>query len=755
MRKAKIIISLQVLFLTGILVFSAGIDYNNAQHSLLPSAVSHLAIRQDGYELANPESYASLQSKLAVKSAIRDAARSLQQDPVPAVAGAQALEMPGAKQLYLVPIALDDQKKETILIAMSRYDQPAEVTAVIEKNDTLSREMGVFVGLPPAKSIESAIAASKTSSAGVDIALGSLTVKYLYDKEVMDSILALNANLARQIGSLQSAFTIRELRDTIGMFQTTALKGTGTDSYIMGVLDATDNGYVLAFARILDEAGRPRALSNSMLLIHLEKDFGPVEVYPVVSVRSNEKSFSAGKLMAFTDYLRLYGNDGPAWARAILQRNIQQTVQEAGISAAEPVSGYGKAFENITQNLPAWFDAGVIAESKPIEIPGLDRAFILAVTENGKTAHMLLVETFTGIEYGQISDVELNSYAKAALDSSAEMWPNDEAQQDIAEKARVAERFMHYIMGKADLAKTSSAGLTDLLKFSRTNIPGIDTYADRVLDFAKRLEEIANENKPIEELLTASRSLDQDIASLEREISALTVDRQQQDELDAIKRTAQDLKDAVRTTADISYQIGQVLTISSIISARGADIQDIQNIPDVLVEADKGMKQQFDAAKKVSVLSEKHGKVVNELDIINEKVGCNMASVDINALDITDAGNTVAIVTTEAGRQAFKARGVENILMLQNVVEDGKYDLLSMAALAKGRYLKTRGIEDNKINMLIRSAYRNLTGREIPLDYLQNVAMIVDVILLPVSPVYKDGELEAYHMMRLLALIAA
>jgi len=315
------------------------------------------------------------------------------------------------------------------------------------------------------------------------------------------------------------------------------------------------------------------------------------------------------------------------------------------------------------------------------------------------------------------------------------------------------------------LAKTSSSGLAELAGIKLTNIEFVNNYVQSVLNVVEKLQAlVVKQFQTKEELRSevealkadADKLTSQDLATLEKASaeSTIALSTEHEESLEKAKRAAADLSKVIYTTPDMVSQIDQSIITTAATTEKAAP-SVIKRVTDILVEAEGGMETQFAAAARAKVLSEVHGKEVSELDVINGKVVCDMRSINIKAIGTVDVGNTIAVAVTEAGAEAFKAKGIENVIMLKDLVADGKYDLLSLAALSKGRFLKANGIEDNALDLLMHSAYRNLTGREMPADYLAKAAMVIDVILLPVDVAYDPGELEAYHLMRLLAMIAA
>jgi len=158
MKKAKVIITLQVLFLAVTIIFSTGIAYNGAGGQDTPpvGVTPNLAIRQQGLEVADP-AHNQFQAQLASMDSMLRALEEVSQGRVPA--GAQEMQdMPGA---YLVPFTVDAQQgqgasqaNESALVVMSRNE-----IQDLPKDSSLSALMqGVNVYLP---------AIPKASSAGL------------------------------------------------------------------------------------------------------------------------------------------------------------------------------------------------------------------------------------------------------------------------------------------------------------------------------------------------------------------------------------------------------------------------------------------------------------------------------------------------------------------------------------------------------------------------------------------------------------
>jgi|GEM_PF-1756401 len=156
MKKAKVIITLQVLFLAVTIIFSTGIAYNGAGGQDTPpvDAATNLAIRQQGLEVADPARN-QFQAQLASMDAMLRALKEVSQGRIPA--GAQ--EMQGIPGAFLVPFTVDAQQgasqaTKSALVVMSRDEIQG-----LQKDSSLSAlRQGVNVYLP---------AISKASSAGL------------------------------------------------------------------------------------------------------------------------------------------------------------------------------------------------------------------------------------------------------------------------------------------------------------------------------------------------------------------------------------------------------------------------------------------------------------------------------------------------------------------------------------------------------------------------------------------------------------
>ena len=146
MKKAKVIITLQVLFLAVTIIFSTGIAYNGTQQGIQPAtdAAINLAIRQRGLEVADP-AHGRFQKQLADTGAILRAWEEIQQGRLPE--GAKQIDgTPGA---YLVPFQFSDMK-EVALVIMS-----GEAIEGLQRDVNLSIK-GINVYLPEAPKASSA-----------------------------------------------------------------------------------------------------------------------------------------------------------------------------------------------------------------------------------------------------------------------------------------------------------------------------------------------------------------------------------------------------------------------------------------------------------------------------------------------------------------------------------------------------------------------------------------------------------------------
>jgi hypothetical protein len=176
MKIAKFIIMLQVLFLISVFVFSANAVYQPGH--IGPLAITNLAVRQQGYELASPKEHEMYQALLSNMVGMAKAAGALKTGQIPD--NAQVLDIPGVvSPVYLVSF-LDETDKRQFLVVMARGDESGKIATVIEKNDELSDQFGIFVGLSPTQSIESIIAGKAKASSG-----GTFHLDRLFEMELI------------------------------------------------------------------------------------------------------------------------------------------------------------------------------------------------------------------------------------------------------------------------------------------------------------------------------------------------------------------------------------------------------------------------------------------------------------------------------------------------------------------------------------------------------------------------------------------
>jgi len=175
MKNAKFIIMLQVMFLVGIFVFSASAVYQPGQGG--PLAVTNLALRQKGLELASQDEYGKLQNDIIANDSIRRAAAALLANKVPENVE-EVLNIPGADNpVYLVSI-LDTSGEKQFPFVMGRNEDSDAIAAVLEKDEEQSRELGIFVSQYSKEAIDKAIAAGKASSAGTVSEVIDQLIKY-------------------------------------------------------------------------------------------------------------------------------------------------------------------------------------------------------------------------------------------------------------------------------------------------------------------------------------------------------------------------------------------------------------------------------------------------------------------------------------------------------------------------------------------------------------------------------------------------
>ena len=320
-------------------------------------------------------------------------------------------------------------------------------------------------------------------------------------------------------------------------------------------------------------------------------------------------------------------------------------------------------------------------------------------------------------------------------------------------------------------AKTSSSGLANTVEAIQTTNNLLTNYKASIAGFVQRLQAFVGQPVESREADATLQALTQeartlataDMAALEKGVadSGEALEAPDVEARDKVANLANDLNDAMSTVPALVQQVATGLAEATAGTREEADLVILRTIPDVLVETGGAMDAQLATAGRVKAFSKTYNREVTGIDVINNQASINMRAVEISGLSVAKPEDTikttVAVAVTEEGAQAFEKKGYTNVVRLSELSAEGAYDLLSVAAFSKVRFLRANGVADpgRRLELIMRNAYRNLTGQEMPADYLAQAARVINVVLQPVTRAYEPGELEAYYMSRLLAALAA
>ena len=174
MKNAKFVIMLQVCFLIGIFVFSASAVYQPEQ--ITPCAITNLALRQDGLELASPKeheaylfSYDALDNFKEMADALKSGEAIENRENVKAIHGVGT-----DNPVYLISFTCTQEGskngKQFYYIIAPKDPQLPEITNLVnEDSKEISEALGVFIAPSLTKPLTDVVEAAKTSSAGRDL----------------------------------------------------------------------------------------------------------------------------------------------------------------------------------------------------------------------------------------------------------------------------------------------------------------------------------------------------------------------------------------------------------------------------------------------------------------------------------------------------------------------------------------------------------------------------------------------------------
>jgi hypothetical protein len=395
MKKAKIIISLQVAFLAATIIFSTGIAFNKSAGQgvslLTADTASNLAIRQKGLEVADPAKN-QFQAHLASMDSMLRALKDVSQGRIPS--GAEERDqMPGA---YIVPFTVPVQSgavqgTEEAIVVISKNEIPG-----LQIDTTLSGiEPGVNVYLP---------AIARTSSAG-QVKINDLIVTYGNAAQAQE-MLALNPKFRHLLESLGVASRLSELATNMNL-QANASREEARELFqdrayqfdmVKDFEIHPDGAWAFITADVKNDTGG--ILYDVPLLINQPYDGAKIEVYPVISTISAVKTSSAGKLLLSTDYLRFYAADNTDSVLSGIADSpaLKEIIRVANQVTAQPSGDMGKAYAQLLATLSNMPGISIL----PIKDSSDPLAFMAQI--DGRV--LMVVNTHTGIKYDVLAKTE-------------------------------------------------------------------------------------------------------------------------------------------------------------------------------------------------------------------------------------------------------------------------------------------------------------------------------------------------------------
>ena len=452
-------------------------------------------------------------------------------------------------------------------------------------------------------------------------------------------------------------------------------------------------------------------------------------------LRESLPTLANAELVGIEDLLLAKGQPAE-YARSVMARQRNPYTHLLTIFAADEIGSNANAFFAIVKV----DDTVMLLELPNIKHPSNDNFTYQAVPAITASSLLDSVQVF-------VAESDLEDRVIEAVDSLIDQV------EDVA--------------SSADITKTSSSGLAKLIKFNETSVDFIDNHAQSVLEAVNRFEALVdpasiakeNVNSAIADLRGLLDTLNREKGSLE--IAAAEAPGGLSDsarkELDKLNRVVDGMIANLDTTINRTQDAVKAYTTYTTSPEQGApDLAKTR--PNILVESGGIIGNQIDIAEKVKTFSEDANQEISQLDFVNNTAACTMKGVNPANLTAADLNNAIAIAETEAGAKAFRAQGLE-VFMLSDLEVEGVYDLLSLAMFAKGRFLRASGVENPALRALMEFAYKSLTNtnQAMPAEFFAStpLATVISISLQPVTRVYEEGELEAYHLMRLLAMIAA
>ena len=732
MKNAKLIVTMQATFLIGLLIFSGAIANVN-QQGAIPSPDTMLKA-QLGLQIdEDPAAYERLASDEGKMTTLANMLKSLRDgnvDPTLTEAG-----------------VVDGQKAYTTAVeGLNLVLLPtAQIAELKDVQGALSGQVGIIKtsssGVMTVLSIEELLAMQPAAQREVDVVVERLRQG--------DTALAINRaiifnELPSDIGAAQYILPSLLTKNVNGnrVFLALATNPSTEGPLYVVVFTPESDAVTLQTVDTEDVAGLAsvRNTADTIVTTNWVKMLAQHEPSSLKTMSSSlpftgtAKASSAGVKAVAVDsvILNIAGQ----------QIQINQNALDAIIEASDTNRGLLTEIEQLR------FALDLNMKIQDIQDVFIGQAKFIETGEAiGDTAFLLVPTGVTGLK-SQILVAVVNDNT-----------PQEAVVAGIVESIAAAKAI-------PSLGKTSSSGLAELIKFNETSVGFIDDHAQLVLKAVNRFEALKdpasvakeNVNSAINELRDTLDALNRAQGNLEK--TAVTeggLSDSARQELDKLYRVVDGMIANLDTTINRTQDAVASLAALTASPEQGApDL--VKTRPNILVETGGIIGKRIDIAANTRTFSEADNQDISQLEFVNNTATCTMKGVNPANLTAADLNNAIAVAETEAGAKAFRAQGLE-VFMLSDLEAEGVYDLLSLAIFAKGRFLRASGVENPALRALMEFAYKSLTNtnQAMPAEFFAStpLATVISISLQPVTRVYEEGELEAYHLMRLLAMIAA
>jgi hypothetical protein len=273
MKRAKVIITLQVAFLALTIMFSTGIAYNNGyqQQGLAPAptADTHLKLKLEGVELSNEEAYNNFEGLRGLNDEIQTLGSQISRGQIPD----NAVAIPGIQGAYMARF-IDPRDNKLMFISLSINELPN--TDGWYKRKIKFNE---FYAYTPTKETIDRI--GKSSSSGEVVKTENTEIRYSKDPDKITSLRALNPNLDRQLKNL-AAVSPLEMQDAVSLLVASKADKMPDDSSLIGIIPVqvvVSEGLFIAYANVVDPAGNEQVIA---FLIN-KQGRHRMDIYPIIS----------------------------------------------------------------------------------------------------------------------------------------------------------------------------------------------------------------------------------------------------------------------------------------------------------------------------------------------------------------------------------------------------------------------------------------------------------------------------------------